>query len=223
MKTASAPRVDEGAREGDDDGILFGDSCERRVFFPGSGKHNTAVAGDVHGSQQRAPATDPLCALGLFPSSPYGLLRQNAPAPDNAAQPECINKKARRSKSPKHEARAIDVGRGAYAPLEQLWTTAAATAYRGKRCSSPAPMESYEEIYSPQKLQRCRGRLKPVADGNQESPAYSAAGESFDDESAMFLLQKIRAGERATVEEAARLRCEADASVMIRRFWRRSG
>lgn len=233
MQTDSASDVDEGVHGSDDDGVLFGDGCERRVFFPGSNKQNTAVAGDVHGAQRRAPATDPLFALGLFPSSPYILLRQNAPAPDNVAQEECTNNRARRSKSPAQQRGATDAfGRGAYAPLEQPWTTAAATSCPSKHFSSPTPAARhhgrskeacYEKIYSPQK-KRSRGRFKPIADGNQGGPAYSASGGSYnDDESAIFLLQKIRADEKATIEEATRLRCEADASVMIRRFWRRSG
>lgn len=232
MQTARASIVDEGVRESDDDGVLFGGSCERRIFFPGSNEH-TKAAGDVRGAQQRAPATDPLYALSLFPSSPYIALRENVPVPGNAAQEERTSNRARRSKSPKKQLAATDaLGRGACAPLEQPWTTAAATSCRGKRFPSPTAMTrhdpsqvaSYKEIYSPQKLQRCRGRFKPAADGNQERSTHSAAGESFDDdESAIVLLQKIRADEKATVEEAARLRCEADATVMIRRFWRRSG
>ena len=234
MKTAKASSIDEGVGESDEDGVLFGDSCDRRVFFPGSNKQNAAVAGDVHGAQQRAPATDPLYALGLFPSSPYTALRESAPGPGNAAQEDSTSNRARRSKSPKPRRAAVDaLGRSACAPLEQPWTTAAATSCRGKRCPSPISgarhhdprqVASYEEIYSPQKLRCRRGRFKSAADGNQERPTNSTAGEPFDDdESATFLLQKIRADEKAMAEEAARLRCEADASVMIRRFWRRSG
>lgn len=236
MQTASASRIGESVHESDDDGVIFGDSCERRVFIPGSNKQNTAVAGDINGAQQRAPAIDPLCALGLFPSSPYALLRQNTPVPDTTAKEECTNKRARRSKSPKQQRGATDaLGRGACVRLEQPWTTAAATSSRGKHVSCPTPVAryddpshqaSFEEIYSPQQLQRSGGRSPSKAHVNQARPAlYSTpGGVSFDDdESSIFLLQKLRADEKATVEEAARLRGEADASVMIRRFWRRSG
>lgn len=238
MLPASTSRVDEGVHESDQDGVHFGDRCERRVFFPGSNKQHTAVADDVHGAQQRASAaTDPLSALGLLPSSPYTLLRESAPAPGHAVQEETTNSnRARRSNSPKQQRACEAPGRGDRRPLELPWTTAAATSTscRGNRFRSPTPEArhrrpsqeaSYEEIYSPQKLQRSRDRLKRRADENHGRPAYSAAAGGLfdDDESAIFLLQKIRAGERATAEEAARLRCAADASVMIRRFWRRSG
>lgn len=224
---------------GGDDGILFGDSCERRVFFPGSNKRNAAVAINVHGSHPRAAAaTDPLSALGFFPASPYVVLRQNAPVPAISAQEESDNKREKGSKSPTHQQHhaqrphsrgAVDTfGITPYSSIEQPWTTAAATSCHGERRTSPyhgsSQEPTFEDIYSPQRPRRSRGRRRRRADVTQGSSYRSASEEYFgEDESAVLLLKKIRADEEATLGEAARLRSQADASSMIRRFWRRSG
>lgn len=225
---------------GSDDGILFGDSCERRIFFPGSNKRNTAVAENVRGSHHRAAAgTDPLSALGLFPTSPYVVLRQNAPLPESSAKEENDNNREKRSKSPTHEQpylqrphsrEAVEIlAKRSCSSIEPPWTTAAATSCHGeRRTTSPYDGSSqeptFEDIYSPQRPRRFRGRRRRPADGTQRSSYCTVSEDSFgEDESAVLLLQKIRADEKAAFDEAARLRRQADASSMIRRFWRQSG
>lgn len=229
----------DGNVGGDDDGILFGDRSERRVFFPGSNKRNAAVAVNVHGSHRRTGAgTDPLSALGLLRPSPYVVLQQNAPAPAISAQEESDGR-ARGSKSPTHQqhhsqrpsSRAVAgfLGKSSQSSIEPPRITAAATSGHGGHHISPyhgssREAISYEDIYSPQRPRRSRGRRRRRADVTQGNSNRSASEESFgEDESVVLLLQKIRADEKATLDEAARLRTQPDARAMIRRFWRRSG
>lgn len=238
MRGAKDGGTDDDDDDRRDDGILFGGNCERLIFFPGSNKRNEAVAVNVHGSHQRTAAvTDPLSALGLFPPSPYDVLRQNAPVAAYSAQEESVNG-ARVSKSPNHQhlhsqrpssrEEIKTVEKKGFSSIEEPWTTAAATSGNGGRHTSPhhgsSQEPTFEEIYSPQRPRRCRGRRQRHADVTRKSSNCSASEESLrEDESAVLLLQKIRADEKATLYEAARLRNQADASAMIRRFWRRSG
>lgn len=222
----------EGASWEEDDGVLFGSRCNKRVFFPGPNSQTAVVASDVFGAHQRAPAKDPLSALGLFPSSPYAILRKNAPLAVGAAQHDESTARERRSNSPPQQPSPtreakFSLFKDVSAPLEPLWTTAAATACGGKRYPSPPPTRYQQtacEIYSPQRLQRSRGRCRRNVEADPRRSTCLVGDESFgEDPSAVLLLDKIRADEKATGEEAARLHREADATVMIRRFWRCSG
>lgn len=233
-QSASPTRVldQEGAIEEDDDGVLFGSRCNKRVFFPGSNGQTAAVAADIFGAHQRTQVKNPLHALGLFPSSPYAVLRKSVPLAVAAAQHEKPTARERRSNSPGQQPSPTSAANGAFckdvcAPLEPLWTTAAATACGGKRYPSPAPRRYQQtacEIYSPHRLQRSRGRYRRNVEADPRSSTCIVGDETFgEDPSAVVLLEKIRTKEKATGEEAAQLRLEADASVMIRRFWRYSG
>jgi len=227
-ESASPTRVvnHEGASEEDDDGVLFGSRSDRRVFFAGSGSNRqiAAVAADVLGARQRAPSKDPLHALGLFPSSPYAVLRKNAPVAVAAAHHDDSTARTRRSNSPPQQQYPTSTGTGAfgkdiYAPLDPLWTTVAETAYGGKHYPSPGPTR-----YQQTACAIYRGHCRRNVEAGPRSSTCSVGDESFEeDPSAVLLREKIRADQKATGEEAARLRQEADASVMIRRFWRYSG
>lgn len=67
------------------DGIIFGDNCERRVFFPknhNSNNSSTRIVSAIDEEEGRgvlsAVTPDPLSALGLLTPSPYGLLKRAA-------------------------------------------------------------------------------------------------------------------------------------------------
>ena len=225
-ESASPVRVHEGIDGEDDDGVLFGSSCDRRVFFASSNKHTPVVAADVLSARQRLPTKDPLHALGLFPLSPYAILRKNTTNVVVAAgqhNDSSATVRGPRSKSPTRQPSPPSAVTGA------LWDvcTPPEKAIGGKHYASLAPKRYQEtacEIYSPQRLQRYRGRRRRNVDATPRSVTCLEHENSLrEGDSTDFFLEKIRTVEKATSEEVARLRCEADPSVMIRRFWRYSG
>lgn len=70
--------------DGVHNGAVFGDNCERRVFFPSSIKSNVTARREdtalfpknrMH-PRSRIPRPDPVAALGLFSPSPYAGLKK---------------------------------------------------------------------------------------------------------------------------------------------------
>lgn len=224
---------------GDDDGIVFGDRCERRVFVPGSSSRNVAVASNLHGSKERRTAAgkDPLHALGLVSPSPYPILRKNTTVATAAVRQEARIEAGRQVDSPSEQPLRThrQISRTAqgqetlsnhpFVSSKEPWTSVAPTSGCGGRhnSSSPPPRyhglphgTSYGAIYSPQRNRR-RG-------ADTDKGHLNSSFKYFDqDKSAMLLLQRIRANEQVMAEEVVRLRREADPRVMIRRFWRSSG
>lgn len=239
----------------DVDGVLFGESCERRIFLPVSNKRN-AVAEDVHGAQQRTSSStsrtlaDPLGALGLVPPSPYAALRHKMPVAAEAGDDA-----GRRTKTPSSPPSGFandTLGlNNSSVSLDQRYSSAVTTSFSGRYDISCRPSHfdegahqtaSFEEIYSPQRLQRAGGRgpkgvkicdkgrptstLSVDHDGRiQDSPSLvKPTLECFGrDASTLTLVQRMRIHGHPVSEQATRLRREADPGAMIRRFWRSSG
>lgn len=74
--------MDAHSVDGEHCDVVFGDNCERRIYFPSSAKSNYA-AGDIAFSAQdhihprpRPRSRDPVTALGLFSPSPYAGLKK---------------------------------------------------------------------------------------------------------------------------------------------------
>lgn len=202
-----------------DDGILFGESCERRVFFPGSSKQ---VAASIDANDAlHITSKDPLRALGLLSPSPYVVLKRSAPV--SAAQGGDTVKRSRTPNQPHRfpkqgSADTVRVIRST-SPQQPSRTT--------QRCGESPPHDcgALEAIYggkhSPQRIQR-HGVFRDRRRGTNETgnPPF----DSFrQDQSVAMIYHKTWPDEAATRREATRLRREADPSILIKRFLRSFG
>lgn len=211
------------------DGVLFGETCERLVYFPGSNNHCAAAAVDAHGALRVAP-TDPLSALGLFPVSPYGDLKRSAWVPvakeDGARRRSKSSDKPRQRSPQKPRATSTNGTPGttttAVSQQQQSTTTTTHKKNPSPSRDKDAREKIYEDIFSaPQRAQHEGGtsrRRRRRSDGLDPRQHYC-----LEEQSAAVLLQRIRADEAATLKEAVRLQREANPSLLLRRFLRCSG
>lgn len=214
-------------REGDiDDGVLFGDSCDRRVFFPNSNENSKAKVLEADQSLY-ARSTYPLVALGLLPPSPYVDLKRVAlHVPAVVDQPD-----VHRTKFPTHQKqshrsstpRARRDGADQVAPKQEHRQSTEATHLRRK--SLPNDVRgtnemAYEHVYSREQILH----VQPSCRSSRRSQHNSRACASKERHQAAKKFQsKSGTDETASIREVTRLRREADPSILLRRFLRVSG
>lgn len=75
---SACPDLSELAHSSSSDGILFGDNCERRVFFPTNYSSAGISAIGEYCGVLSAATPDPLSALRLLAPSPYDVLKRAA-------------------------------------------------------------------------------------------------------------------------------------------------
>eukprot|EP00752_Nemacystus_decipiens_P009669 g8638.t1 len=208
MKVAGASSVEEGVLDSDGDGIIFGDSCERRVFLPSSNEQKVAVADNDHGANQRAPATDPLYALGLFPSSPYAALLDSSPVP---GRPEamildgidCVvdGRRARVTvtlRPSKASVLVFEQAEALRATRRDNDTARKRVAHWGARCRVDA--KAAARVRGEQFRLRCKTRTE-----RRQKAAEVAAAASVAESSIVQLKVALKDARRATVARATAL------------------
>lgn len=181
-------------------GTLFGEGCERRIFYPNS--QNVHLEACL--SKQRP--SDPLASLGLMPSSPYKELISTASV-------RMIIERGKSESSVDQRMRTT----GAEVPFKRCSGT---TSLSSGRFPSPTRYGSSKiqqltgDLCSPVFLEECSSRMRNVG---------ALIRFNGKDQSMTTLLEQMRVVERATIAEATRLRRQADPNALIRRFLRRSG
>lgn len=195
-------------------GLLFGEDCERRIFYPTS--QNVHL--EAYMSRQRS--SDPLASLGLMPSSPYKELKSIASVRTMIERDKSESLSKCRDQQGSTDQRMQTTG--AQVPSERCTGTSLSS---GRFPSPPKYNISKQQLKgadlcSPVRLEECGSAARNRTRMRNVDELIGCDGK---DQSITTLLERMRGVERATIAEATRLRREADPSALIRRFLRRSG
>lgn len=180
--------------------MLFGEDCERRIFYPNSQNAH------LEGYLSRHRSSDPLASLGLMPSSPYKELKTTA-----SVRTMIERDKSERSVHQRMRRTGVEI------PFERFPGTTSSSSGQfpsPTRHNSSKIQQLTGDLCSPVRLEDCGSRM-PNFDALIR---FNEKGQSMT-----TLHDRMRGVERAKIVEAIRLRHQADPNALIRRFLRRSG